>query len=651
MNAQFVSTFRRAIEAEKAALRQDSGAYEVPLEGGRCLAEMTQGDGTFYAFRLPRPSERVTPGVSCTLREPTGLEVPVTLVQLSEGELVLRSELPITLREGGYRLIFVPWFLYDEMHKALESVPFPEMALRAFGKQPVARESVLTGAFDHDLNESQRQAVQLALESQLSILWGPPGTGKTTTLAQLIALLAAEGRRVMITSTTHAALDQVLERLQRTPSLSDVFAQHQVIQLGGQECSLEQVVAATQAQAQRRLARSRLRLEVLLREQQELLPLLARARQAAAEAHQLDLFAAPPDGLEARDFTALLGAERATRWGGLAAAQQEQLLQRRARRLESLHLGWRLRARAARHALTEGQQQAVDDCRILLTTLANSYVSPLLKDQHFDSVVVEEAGMALLPTIYLAAGRARRQVVLVGDPQQLPSILASRDPFAQQAMGRNIFAVLGERPERLMLDVQYRMHPRIGELVSQLFYGGGLRHQPPSRAESIAAAGPFEGQALVLVDQVGEARTEPGDFSRYNPASAARAVQLARQAAAAGHSVAIIAPYRKQIQRIQQLLESEPNDLIDCATVHRFQGHERDVVILDITDAPPLEPGVLLAGRGPQSASANLLNVSLSRARGKLIVIAPLDYVRQRAGGTILAQVLETALNHGAWRA
>ncbi|MFN8612103.1 MAG: DEAD/DEAH box helicase [Vulcanimicrobiota bacterium] len=648
LGAQFVSTFRRAIEAEKLALRQDSAAYEVPLEGGRCLAEMAQGEHTFYAFRLPRPSERVTPGLSCSLREPSGLELPVTLVQLSQGELVLRSDLPISLRDGGYRLVFVPWFLYDEMHRALESVPFPEMALRAFGKLPVSRDTLACGPFDHHLNDSQRQAVQLALESQLSILWGPPGTGKTTTLAQLIALLVAEGRRVLITSTTHAALDQVLQRLQATPSLQEVFARHRVLQLGGQECSLEQVVASTQARAQSQLARSRVRLEKLLQQQQQALPLLARVNEAAAQAQQLDLFASAPDGLRADELSSLLGAERAGRWAGWESARQAHLLQRYTRRLETLHLGWRLRARAARQRLNDGQQQAVDDCQILLTTLANSYVSPLLKDQQFDTVVVEEAGMALLPTIYLAAGRARQQVVLVGDPQQLPSILASRDPFAQQAMGRNIFAVLGDRPERLMLNVQYRMHAKIGQLVSQLFYAGELRHQPPARAEAIAACAPFAGEALVVVDLTGEARTEPGDFSRYNPASAARAVQLARQAAELDHSVAIIAPYRKQVQRIQELLAQQPDERIDCATVHRFQGHERDVVILDVTDAPPLDPGVLLAGRGPLASSANLLNVSLSRARGKLIVIAPLNYVRQRANGTVLHQVLENALASGA---
>ncbi len=646
---QFVASFRRAIEAEKAALRQDSSAYEVPLEVGRALSEMTQGELTYYAFQLVRPSERVTPGVSCSLREPSGLEVPVAVTQVIGNEVVLRSEVRLSIREGSYRLLFVPWFLYDEMQTALESVPFPEMALRAFGKQPVERRPVEVEQFEHRLNPAQERAVRLALESQLSILWGPPGTGKTTTLAQLIASLTKQQRRVLITSTTHAALDQVLARLRGTRALEEVFARHQVIQLGssGHDCCLDQVVQATQSQAHFTLGCSRPRLEALLRQQQELLPLMQKAQLAAAQAHQLDLFAEAPGLLEARELAPMLGPERAARWAALEAQAQCDLLQRRCRRLEALHFGWRLRARAARTTLASGQQRAVDECRILLTTLANSYVSPLLKEQHFDTVVVEEAGMALLPAIYLAAGRARQQVVLLGDPQQLPAILASRDAYAQQAMGRNIFAVLGERPECLMLEVQYRMHPKIGEMVSRLFYKGGLRHEPPPEADAIAAGGPYPGEPLVVVDLCGEARTDPGDFSRYNPASAQKAVALAREAAALGRSVAVIAPYRKQINRIQQLLQDDP--LIDCATVHRFQGHERDVVILDITDAPPLDPGVLLAGP-PGSGSANLLNVSLSRARGKLIVIAPVDYVRRRAAGTVLAQVIEWALSHGVRR-
>jgi hypothetical protein len=52
------------------------------------------------------------------------------------------------------------------------------------------------------------------------------------------------------------------------------------------------------------------------------------------------------------------------------------------------------------------------------------------------------------------------------------------------------------------------------------------------------------------------------------------------------------------------------------------------MVIFDTVDAPPLRPGVLLAGRGEHANAANLINVSLSRARGKLVIVSDVDLFR-----------------------
>lgn len=646
MHERFVASFRKGLEAEKAALRSDSTAYEVPLENGSALTEMRQRDGHFYAFHVPRPSDRLSPGVQCNLREPSGLEVPATIVQLDGQSLVLRCEAPLRLIEGSYRLVFVPWFLYDGMANALESVPFPEAALRAFGKVPAARTALEPVILESALNDTQRAAVQQAVESQLTVLWGPPGTGKTTTLAELVANLTRLGRRVLIASTTHAALDQVLGRLHRTPALSEAFATGRVVRLGfsGGDtfgCSLSETVSKTQGDAQACLDRSLRRLFAVREQLQRLLGPLERCAQLAAAAQQLDLFAAEPGAIGHVELEPALGSGRARRVAALGVQAQYAVLSRLEKRLERAEFGLKARARAARLVLANGQQQAIDEAAVLLSTLANIYVSPLMKGQEFDTVIVEEAGMALLPAIYLAAGRGKQQTILVGDPQQLPAILTSRDPYAQQSLGRNIFAVLGACEQRVMLDVQYRMHPRIGELVSGLFYAGGLRHCAPDTDE-LAAREPFPGEALLVVDCQGTSMTDPGDFSRYNPRSADMAVELATRAAAAGSSVAVIAPYRKQVRRIAGMLADRGVEA-ECATVHRFQGNERDVVILDIVDAPPLEPGVLLGRAG----AANLLNVSLSRARGKLILLVDVNYVRSRAAGGVLHQVLEAALKQG----
>ncbi len=86
---------------------------------------------------------------------------------------------------------------------------------------------------------------------------------------------------------------------------------------------------------------------------------------------------------------------------------------------------------------------------------------------------------------------------------------------------------------------------------------------------------------------------------------------------------------------------------IECSTVHRFQGQERDVVILDTVDAEPMKPGVLLSERGAHSTAQNLINVAVSRARGKLIVVADVGYFERRAVGSVVTRMVARAVAHG----
>jgi hypothetical protein len=70
-------------------------------------------------------------------------------------------------------------------------------------------------------------------------------------------------------------------------------------------------------------------------------------------------------------------------------------------------------------------------------------------------------------------------------------------------------------------------------------------------------------------------------------------------------------------------------------------------VILDTVDTTPLSPGVLLTDQSPRSSSANILNVSLSRARGKLVIIADVAYFQQHSPHSIINTVLQYASQAG----
>ncbi len=104
-------------------------------------------------------------------------------------------------------------------------------------------------------------------------------------------------------------------------------------------------------------------------------------------------------------------------------------------------------------------------------------------------------------------------------------------------------------------------------------------------------------------------------------------------------SVGVITPYAAQAREIRdQLAARGVGDAVDCNTIHRFQGRECDVVIIDLVDAHPMRPSALLAD------APNLLNVSLSRARGKLVIVADVAYFRAADPGGLVAAMLRAAL-------
>ncbi|MEP7219127.1 MAG: C-terminal helicase domain-containing protein, partial [Bacteroidota bacterium] len=144
--------------------------------------------------------------------------------------------------------------------------------------------------------------------------------------------------------------------------------------------------------------------------------------------------------------------------------------------------------------------------------------------------------------------------------------------------------------------------------------------------------------------------TRDGGYSRFNERTARLCVDLAIEAVRDGvGSIAIIAPYVEQSRLIRGLLAGyrAEAERIECRTVHRFQGGERDMVILDMVDAAPLSPGVLLAGSSPRSSSRNLLNVSISRARGKLVIISDVDYFKTQAPNGVVNEILRRGIRDG----
>ena len=190
-----------------------------------------------------------------------------------------------------------------------------------------------------------------------------------------------------------------------------------------------------------------------------------------------------------------------------------------------------------------------------------------------------------------------------------------------------------------MLDRQYRMRAPIRALVSDLFYGGRLSDAP----EVAARPGPRGGIVLVDTAPLFPA-VERADGSRENEAHLEVLLQAQELLARSGlDDVAVVTPYRAQSRRLSRLAHARlgraaPRAL-EISTIHRFQGREKSVVILDTVDAPPDRSWFLDERRNPEFP--RLLNVALSRSRDLLLVVAtPEGLARTLPGEALLNRVV-----------
>jgi len=211
-----------------------------------------------------------------------------------------------------------------------------------------------------------------------------------------------------------------------------------------------------------------------------------------------------------------------------------------------------------------------------------------------------------------------------GDCRQLPPIVQSVDPRARMRLGRDVFTACGvDQTDSVgvtMLKEQFRMHPTIRELVSNFAYEGQLR-DAPGLAESrsaIATHGPLEGQAVAWYDLSGIGAIRFFDRSRrsrFNPISAVCSVRLALETSL--RPVVLLTPYRTQARLLAALVNDAALIDVEVGTIHRYQGSEAAMVIVDLVDGSGPFVGTPLRGKDGE----RLLTVGLSRAQGKLIVV------------------------------
>lgn len=423
------------------------------------------------------------------------------------------------------------------------------------------------------LNPAQQDALQkIGSANELAIIHGPPGTGKTTTLVQAIKMLLQErGRQVLVTAPSNAAVDLLSEKL--------FLAGINVIRIGNPVRVSAQLASLT--------LDSRIAGHSSMKE-------IKKLKKQAGEFRNM--------------------AQKYKRNFGKAEREQRKALLTEARNI----------LKRVAHDEQYIVEDLLENAEVIAATLVgtNHYT---LRDRRFDTVVIDEAGQATEPACWIPAVKANR-LLMAGDPYQLPPTVKSLQSAADGLDTTLMEKCMQLHPTAVvLLNEQYRMHARIMEYSSTVFYAGKMKAHP-----SVATRVLFPGDPpLLFIDTAGCGYTEEQEgFSLANPEEAAFLFKhlsgfvatLANHYAGADFpSIAVVSPYSRQIELLKEYLGQHPSlaayrSHITVNTIDSFQGQERDVVYISMTRSNT-------ENRIGFLADIRRMNVAMTRARKKLVVI------------------------------
>ncbi len=466
------------------------------------------------------------------------------------------------------------------------------------GRQPPAFEKIENyNPINSTLNESQYQAVRFALSAEdVAIIHGPPGTGKTTTLVELIQQIVRNGQSVLAVAASNLAVDHLLERL--------VEAGEHAIRLGHPA----RVTPTLR--------------EHTLDELAEINPDMRLARKLNRDAHALrkqasKYFRIKPD-------PAMRQALR---------DEAKQLLNE-ARQIEDQLL-----------------DRIISHAKIVCAT-ATGLDHAIFKNRTFDWCVMDEASQSVEPSAWIPLQYAKR-LVLAGDHFQLPPTVISTEA-ARSGFNISLMERLLQIPQiniSQRLNVQYRMHQDIMNFSSRVFYEGSLQADDLVRAARLAdlpavTVSPLTECALHFIDTAGASYDEEQELegsSRLNTLEADLVVKKAHELLNSGVTpaqIAVISPYSAQVKLLREKLKSLD---LEIDSVDGFQGREKEAVIVSLVRSNREgEVGFL--------ADTRRMNVALTRARRKLIVIGDSATITRHAFYQQLVEYFESiGAYHSVW--
>jgi superfamily I DNA and/or RNA helicase len=576
--------WQKALQQEIIYLKK-YGSTKYRIKNGRLLAN----DGTFqYYFDTSRP---IQIPIGSIVRIEWGLKTVKGRMLSSEGKGIIVS-LDETIGDDVDEILisYDPWELLEQLLERLGEIKESKKK-----RARIKRLMNPPNESKHPRENIQSSVHELILRSKynpITFVWGPPGTGKTYTLARLVANKYFKNQRILVVSHSNQAVNVLMAEIYSFIHKKGRFREGDLLRYGNHQSEIGLTTAHLLEKRFPDLSNQR---EELVHERRVL---------------KQDL----SSSFSRRDSETLLEVE----------TKLSTLLEK----------------------IRQKEIEFVKDADVIGTTLAKAATDPTIYEKEYDLVVLDEASMAYVPQVAFASSIGKRLVVC-GDFKQLPPIAVSRHEWVEKWLKNDIFTASRViesleqhqlHPNLFLLKEQRRMHPQISSFTNKHIYHSlvGDHESVVTSRVPIAERIPFPSQAAILLDTSGTGEhcmRERSSNSRMNPWQLLLSFQLIHEAYMGGNrSIGYVTPYRAQADSMDLLLEElyskerNEGDIVS-ATVHRFQGSERDVMIFDTVEGyPESRAGMLLIGK----ESERLVNVAITRTKGKFIHVSHNEYIREK---------------------